>query len=82
MAARLVVAPVQTEAMRQRLQRCVSGAAWKDTETRRCLARKLERELPGLEALVIDDTGLPKKGVDSVAVTRQYSGTMGRTENC
>ncbi|GEL73193.1 hypothetical protein MVI01_49770 [Myxococcus virescens] len=82
MAARLVEAPEQTEAMRQRLQQCVSGAAWDDSEMRRRLARQLECEPPGLEALVIDDTGLPKKGVHSVGVARQYSGTLGRTENC
>ena len=82
MAARLVEAPEQTDAMRQRLQQCVSGAAWDDCEMRRRLARQLERELPGLEALVIDDTGIPKKGVHSVGVARQYSGTLGRTENC
>ena len=82
MAARLVEEPGQTEAMRQRLQQCVSGAAWDDAEMRRRLAQKLERELPDLEALVIDDTGLPKKGVHSVGVARQYSGTLGRTDNC
>jgi SRSO17 transposase len=29
-----------------------------------------------------DETGFPKKGNDSVGVKRQYSGTLGRTENC
>lgn len=82
MAARLVEEPDQTEAMRQRLQQCVSGASWDDSEMRRRLAQKLERELPGLEALVIDDTGFAKKGVHSVGVARQYSGTLGRTDNC
>lgn len=82
MAARLVKEAGQTEAMRQRLQQCVSGAAWDDFEMRRRLAQKLEQELPGLEALVIDDTGFPKKGVHSVGVARQYSGTLGRTDNC
>nr|WP_257792454.1 transposase [Myxococcus xanthus] len=32
MAARLAHAPDQTEALRQRLQQCVSGAAWDDAE--------------------------------------------------
>lgn len=32
--------------------------------------------------LVIDETGFLKKGVHSVGVGRQYSGTAGRIENC
>lgn len=34
------------------------------------------------EVLVIDETGFLKKGVHSVGVSRQYSGTAGRIENC
>jgi SRSO17 transposase len=32
--------------------------------------------------LVVDETGFLKKGTHSVGVTRQYSGTAGRIENC
>jgi SRSO17 transposase len=32
--------------------------------------------------LVADPTGFPKKGVKSVGVQRQYSGTLGRVDNC
>ena len=32
--------------------------------------------------LVVDETGFVKKGVHSVGVGRQYSGTAGRIENC
>jgi SRSO17 transposase len=32
--------------------------------------------------LVVDETGFLKKGRHSVGVTRQYSGTAGRVENC
>ena len=30
----------------------------------------------------VDETGFPKKGTKSVGVKRQYSGTLGRTDNC
>jgi SRSO17 transposase len=82
MAARLVEKASEREAMRQRLQQCVSVAEWSDAEMRRRLALKLEAELPALEAFVVDDTGFPKKGTHSVGVARQYSGTLGRTDNC
>jgi len=82
MAARLVDEPAGVEAMRQRLQQCVSVSAWSDDELRARLARKVEAELPGIEALVLDDTGFPKQGRHSVGVARQYSGTLGRTANC
>jgi SRSO17 transposase len=32
--------------------------------------------------LIVDETGLVKKGVCSAGVQRQYSGTAGRIENC
>jgi SRSO17 transposase len=82
MAARLVDEPAEVEAMRQRLQQCVSVSAWSDDEFRARLAREVEAELPAIEALVLDDTGFPKQGRLSVGVARQYSGTLGRTANC
>jgi SRSO17 transposase len=82
MAARLVADASQVEAMRQRLQECVVISRWSDEDMFRRLAQKLDRELPGIEALVIDDTGIPKKGKFSVGVARQYSGTLGRVDNC
>jgi SRSO17 transposase len=36
----------------------------------------------GRGALIIDDTGFAKKGHASVGVARQYSGTLGRVDNC
>lgn len=82
MAARLVDDPAQADAMRQRLSDCVTSSPWSDAESLRRLALKFERELPGTEVFVVDDTGVPKKGKLSVGVHKQYSGTLGRTEGC
>jgi SRSO17 transposase len=81
-AARLVDDASEIEAMRQRLQQCVTLSTWSDREVLGRLARKLDRELPGAETLIVDDTGHPKKGKHSVGVARQYSGTLGRVDNC
>ena len=82
MAGRLVDKLAERDAMRQRLQQIVSVAPWDEAHLFESLALKLERELPGVEAFVVDDTGFPKKGRHSVGVARQYSGTLGRTDNC
>ena len=82
MAARLVDSPSEVQAMRQRLQQAVTVAEWSDDEMYRRVALKLDRELPGVDALVVDDTGFPKKGEHSVGVKRQYSGTLGRVDTC
>jgi SRSO17 transposase len=81
-ALRLVSEASQAEAMRQRLQQAVAIADWGNEVMLSRLAKKLDRELPGVEAFVIDDTGFGKKGNLSVGVQRQYSGTLGRVDNC
>ena len=82
MAARVAENESQTEAMRQRLQQCVSVSDWSDDEVRSRLALEVDSRLPEVAALVLDDTGFAKKGTYSVGVARQYSGTLGRTDNC
>jgi SRSO17 transposase len=82
MAGRLVDDVTEIQAMRQRLQQCVTVSPWRDDEMWQRLAIKGDAELPDLEAWVVDDTGFPKKGIHSVGVQRQYSGTLGRRDNC
>lgn len=81
MATRLADNPSDISGLRQRLQRCVKST-WEDEALFARLAQKLDRELPHAEAFVVDDTGFAKKGEHSVGVARQYSGTLGRTDNC
>lgn len=81
-AERLVCKVEEREAMRQRLQQAVVVAAWSERELFSRLTMIADGELPGVEAFVVDDTGFPKKGKYSPAVQRQYSGTLGRTDNC
>jgi SRSO17 transposase len=65
------------------LQAFITTGAWGDA------ALLAEMRLGVLEVLAADDavcnydeTGFPKKGSKSVGVKRQYSGTLGRTDNC
>ena len=81
-AGRLVEDVAEIQAMRQRLQQCVTVSPWSDAKMLERLAVKMDAELPDLEAWVADDTGFPKKGTHSVGVQRQYSGTLGRKDNC
>ncbi len=67
----------------QRLQELLTRTSWEFRQMdRQRIAHMLERASVGKGALIIDDTGLPKKGRHSVGVARQYSGTLGRVDNC
>src|SRR6202171_4548916 len=80
-----VTAPAQVAAKHQSLLHFVGNAPWSDAAM---LAKVGELVLPAIEgsgpieAWIIDDTGFPKKGRHSVAVTRQYCGQLGKQDNC
>jgi SRSO17 transposase len=81
-AVRLVSSAGEFQGMRQSLLQALSVARWDQGTVFRRIAERVETGLPGVDAMVIDDTGFPKKGYASVGVTRQYSGTLGRIDNC
>jgi SRSO17 transposase len=65
------------------LQSFIATGAWDDAEVRTCLRPLLLAGLADPDGLLnADETGFPKKGTKSVGVKRQYSGTLGRTDNC
>src|SRR3712207_3928047 len=65
-----------------RTQRVLSHVLW-DEEAARDLCREHVVERLGADdaVLVVDETGLVKKGAHSAGVARQYAGTAGRVEN-
>jgi SRSO17 transposase len=65
------------------LHHFVSSPAWDDAPLWRVLAEQACKQVGGEDAvLVIDDTGVPKKGALSVGVARQYCGAVGKVANC
>jgi len=63
------------------LQQFLADSPWDSTVLVRACAERVAPEL-GVEAWVIDDTGIPKDGKHSPGVKRQYSGTLGKIGNC
>jgi len=65
------------------LQKFISQGAWDDDAVLAELSQHVVEVLGDEDAvLIVDETGFPKKGTKSVGVTRQYSGTLGRIDNC
>ena len=77
MAAR--IAPADHE----QLHHFIATSAWDPAPLETALAHEAERLVGGPDAvLIIDDTSLLKQGMNSVGVTRQYSGQAGKRTNC
>jgi SRSO17 transposase len=65
------------------LHHFISSPAWDDAPLWEKLAEQADRQVGGEHAvLVVDDTGIPKKGDLSVGVAPQYCGEVGKTANC
>jgi len=67
----------------RKLQEFLSDSPWDDEG---CIEdhQRFVGEMFGAPngVVIFDDTGFPKKGDKSAGVGRQYSGTMGKTDNC
>jgi SRSO17 transposase len=83
MAAR--IDPGHVESRHQSMHHFVADAPWDERAVirvaREWALEQFERHGP-VEAWVVDDTGIPKKGKHSVGVARQYCGVLGKQDNC
>jgi len=66
----------------QAMQQLVGQSPWDWLPVWELLGKRMTAELEPDSVWVIDDTGFPKQGEHSVAVERQYSGTLGKVGNC
>lgn len=65
------------------LQAFITTGDWRDRDVLARLRQDALAVLADDDAVWnSDETGFPKKGTKSVGVKRQYSGTLGRTDNC
>jgi len=73
----------QVGAPPRKLQEFLSDSPWDDEGCIGELQRFVGEQFgaPG-GVLILDDTGFAKKGIHSAGVGRQYSGTLGRVDNC
>ena len=67
----------------QRLQELLTRTAWDSGAMDQLRVQHMVAQASvGRGVQIIDDTGFAKKGTHSVGVARQYSGTLGRVDNC
>jgi SRSO17 transposase len=66
----------------ERLQHLLTDALWEPETLDAARVRALSARSPTGGILVLDETGLPKKGDRSPGVAAQYCGTLGKIANC
>jgi SRSO17 transposase len=80
------VQPIASRVAREdfwQLHHFVATSGWDTAPLERELAKHANALVGGPDAhLIIDDTGVPKKGEHSVGVAHQYCGQVGKNTNC
>ncbi|MFI6476273.1 IS701 family transposase [Streptomyces sp. NPDC050516] len=64
------------------LQHLLNGARWDADAVRDDVRGYVAEHLGPDGVLIVDDTGFIKKGTTSAGVSRQYTGTSGKIDNC
>jgi SRSO17 transposase len=80
-----LLAPTRVRQTHQSLHHLVADAPWEDEvvlQAVREYALAAIAEHGPIEAWIVDDTGMPKKGQHSVGVARQDCGQLGKRDNC
>ena len=78
------MAEVVVETDEQVLQHFLSNSNWDERGVLDQVAQEADELLGGSEdtALLIDESGITKKGKKSVGVARQWNGRLGKVDNC
>ncbi len=66
----------------QKLQQFISGSPWLDRQVWQSIRREVIPVVEPLQAWVVDETGWLKQGKDSVGVSHQYCGAVGKQAQC
>jgi SRSO17 transposase len=78
--------PYHVPALHQSLHHFVAESPWSDEAVlgavQGWVLPKMLHQPAALTFLIADDSGMPKQGIHSVGVARQYCGQLGKTESC
>jgi SRSO17 transposase len=80
-----ITAPASVCAQHQSLLHFLGLAPWSDeavlAQVRELVVSSMQRQEP-IQAWIVDDTAIPKKGQHSVGIAHQYCGQLGKQANC